>query len=134
MLFGKGAVNRCEYFFVLNWFGWQEKQKINNTFSIKNQRKVRNDYVVQYKSKYLQLEEIQPTTIYKKDAVIIEEHLDESIHIHKNGKYLNFQELNQRPEKEIEIKLPVITIRKSQHISPANHPWRRMQINQKIKF
>jgi hypothetical protein len=117
----------------------QEKNNLDHVFSIKNIRKVRNDFVIQYKSRYFQLDEIQVTTIYKKDEVIVEEHLDSSIHICKKtnygDKYLNFTELLTKPIKEIEIKLPAITRYKSQYIPPADHPWRSFQFNnrQEIK-
>lgn len=109
----------------------EEKKRIDNIFSIKNQRIVRNDFVVQYQNRYFQLDQIQPTTVYKKDKVIIEEHLDNSIHISKKEKYLNFTELKERPEKEISIKLPAITLTKTQYIPPSNHPWRKFTINKK---
>jgi hypothetical protein len=110
----------------------QEKKRLDNILSIKTQRTVRNDYVVQYKSRYFQLTEVQEnTTVFKRDLVIIEEHLDNSIHINKQGKYLNFKELPKKPEKEMDLKLVAITRKKSVYIPPANHPWRRFVINQK---
>lgn len=108
----------------------QEKQNLNNIFSRKTKRIVRNDYVIQYRNRYFQLEEIQKNTIvYKKDIVIVEEHLDKSIHINKNGKYLNFKELSTKPKKEIDIKLSAITKNKSDYKPPANHPWRSFQFS-----
>ncbi len=112
----------------------QEKDKLNNIFSIKSTRKIRNDFVVQYKNRYFQLNEIQPTTVYKKDEVIIEEHLDDSIHISKKDKYLSFKELPHKPKKENELKLPAITKRKSDYTPPADHPWRSYQFKkEKLK-
>jgi transposase len=108
-----------------------EIKNINHIFSIKKTRIVRNDFVVQYLNRYFQLEEIQTTTVYKKDQVIVEEHLDDSIHISKKGKYLNFVELVEKPQKEISLKLPAITLTKSHYTPPADHPWRRFVINQK---
>ncbi len=123
----------------------RKKKNLNNIFSIKNIRIVRNDFVVQYKNRYFQLNEIQKnTTVYKKDKVIVEEHLDDNIHICKktnNGdKYLEFTELKEKPEKEIPIKLPALTVTKTQYIPPANHPWRsfqfskHQQIKEKVKI
>lgn len=117
----------------------QEKNNLDNIFSIKKTRKVRNDFVIQYKNRYFQLDEVQETTVYKKDEVIVEEHLNRSIHICKKtnygNKYLNFTELLAKPVKEIEIKLPAITRYKSQYIPPINHPWRSFQFGniQEIK-
>jgi hypothetical protein len=114
----------------------QEKKRLNNILSIKTQRTVRNDYVVQYKSRYFQLTETQKEiTVFKKDQVIVEEHLDDSININKQGKYLSFKELPEKPEKEIDLKLVAITRKKSVYIPPANHPWRSFYFskNQKVK-
>lgn len=112
------------------------KKEINNLdhiFSVKESRKVRNDFVVQYKNSYFQLDEIQTVTVYKKDEVIVEKHLDDSIHICKKtnhgDKYLNFKELEAKPLKEIEIKLPAITRYKTPYIPPVNHPWRSFKFS-----
>lgn len=102
-----------------------EKETLDNIFSIKEQRKVKNDYVVQYKNRYFQLEEIQKTTIFKKDSITIEEHLDKKILIQKNNKYLNFFELKEKPIKELNMNLIAITTHKSNYIPPASHPWRK---------
>jgi transposase len=116
------------------------KKEINNldhVFSVKKFRKVRNDFVVQYKNRYFQLDEIQITTVYKKDEVIVEEHLDDSIHICKKtnhgDKYLSFKELPAKPVKEIEIKLPAITRYKTSYIPPINHPWRSFKFSNRQK-
>lgn len=117
----------------------QESNNLDHIFSIKEIRKVRNDFVVQYKNRYFQLDEIQVTTVYKKDEVTVEEHLNDSIHICKKtnygDKYLSFKELPAKPVKEIEIKLPAITRYKTSYIPPINHPWRNFQFGntQKVK-
>ena len=57
----------------------------------------------------------------------------EYIHIHLNGDikinlkehYLNYAILPERPLKEIEIKLPALTIRKQSGWKPTiDHPWK----------
>jgi hypothetical protein len=104
----------------------QEKKKLHHIFSIKEQRKVRNDFVIQYKNRYFQLHQIQPTTVYKRDCVIIEECLDGSVSICKKTShrdiYLHFKELDQKPKKEIHIKLPAITLTKSHYTPPDTPP------------
>ena len=47
------------------------KQKLNQIFSIQNQRVVMNDYTIRFENKYFQLNQEQPTTVYKKDRVMI---------------------------------------------------------------
>jgi transposase len=111
----------------------REKGSLNHIFSIKNQRVVRNDFIVQYQNRYFQLEEIQPITVYKKDKVIVEEHLDDSICIGKKDKYLKFTELKEKPKKEIPVKLPALTLTKTRYTPPADHPWRKLIFSQKLK-
>lgn len=104
----------------------QIKNQLPQIFSIQKQRKVNNDYTIRFENDYFQLEQKQPTTVYKKDTVIMEKHLDGSTKINLNNKYLNYKVLPDRPKKEIDIKLPAITTRKqSNYIPPANHPWRK---------
>jgi transposase len=109
----------------------QEKQKLKNIFCVQTERVVRNDYVIQYKSRYFQLEEVQKVTVYRKDTVRVEEHLDNSIHITKNDTYLNFKELPGKPPKEYNIKLPAISVKKLHYKPPIDHPWRKYQFSKR---
>lgn len=108
-----------------------EKQNLDSIFSVHSQRLVKNDYTIQFKSQWIQLNELQPTTVYKKDKVTIEERLDSSLHIALKGKYLNYEILPERPQK-VKMLLPALTTTKSTWIPPAKHPWRRYQINNNI--
>jgi len=118
-----------------------ELSNLDHIFSTKSIRRVRNDFVIQYKNRYFQLKEIQKSiTVYKKDEVIVEEHLNGDIHLCKKtitgDKYLDFIELNSKPTREIDIKLPAITKVKTVYIPPADHPWRNQTIfkaQQKLK-
>ena len=104
----------------------QAKQKLPQIFSIQNQRMVMNDYTIRFENQYLQLSQEQPTTVYKKDVVIIEKHLDNAIKINLKEHCLNYAILPERPKKEIDIKLPALTIRKqSEWKPPIDHPWRK---------
>jgi len=80
----------------------QTKDQLPQIFSIQKQRKVNNDYTIRFENDYLQLEQEQPTTVYKKDTIIMEKHLDGSTKINLNNKYLNYKVLPDRPKKEIE--------------------------------
>ena len=110
----------------------QLKDKLPQVFSRQSQRIVHNDYTVMFENKYFQLNKEQPTTVYKKDTVIIEEHLDGSIKINLKGYYLNYTVLPERPKKIIDIKLPALTRRQqSDWKPPVDHPWRKSFIQQK---
>jgi hypothetical protein len=106
------------------------KKQLTQIFSIQSQRKVNNDYTIMFKNQFFQLDEKQPTTVYKKDTVIIEEHLNGEIKINLKGHCLNYQVLPERPKKIKDIPLVALTNRPAPYIPPPNHPWRRMQINQ----
>ena len=101
-----------------------DQTNLDKIFSIQSQRQIKNDFTVQFKNIWYQLDEIQPATVYKKDLVLIEERLDGSIHLSKKEKYLNFKKLPARPEK-IKTKLIALTPSKAPWIPPANHPWRK---------
>lgn len=99
------------------------KDGLPRIFSIQSQRKVCNDYTVMFKNQYFQLEREQPTTVFKKDAVIIEEHLNGEIKICLKDKYLNYKTLPERPKK-LNVLLPAITRKRTEWKPPMNHPWR----------
>ena len=102
------------------------KQKLPQIFSIQNQRMVMNDCTIRFENQYLQLNQEQPTTVYKKDAVIMEKHLNGDIKINLKERYLDYTVLPERPKKEIDVKLPALTIRKqSDWKPPIDHPWRK---------
>jgi hypothetical protein len=100
-------------------------KELDKIFSVQFERTINNDYTIRFKSNYYQLTEVQPTTVYKKDKVIIEEHLSGEVKIALRDKYLDYFKLPEKPKKEIDIKLVALTTRKSTaHIPPLNHPWK----------
>ena len=99
------------------------REKLSSIFSVQSQRKVHNDYTVQFKTRWFQLNAIQQTTVYKGDAVILEERLDGTLHIRLKHTYLHYTELPDRP-KPILMKVTVLTRKKPTWIPPKNHPWR----------
>lgn len=99
---------------------------LNKILSVQSERKIHNDYTVHFKNTFYQLTETQPTTVYKKDVVIIEEHLNGETRIALRQHYLNYTRLPERPKKERVVKLAALTVRKpSNWKPPANHPWRQ---------
>ena len=102
-----------------------ELTRINNIFSIQSYRNVNNDFTVRFKSKWFQLKEQQPTLVLRKDQILVEEHLDGSIHLNLRNKYLEYTELPQRPEK---VKMHVTGLTKERQLwkPPMNHPWKKL--------
>ena len=101
-----------------------DKENIDKIFSIQSKRQVKNDFTIQFKNTWYQLAEIQPTTVYRKDDVLVEERLNGEVYLSKKEKYLNFKNLPARPEK-VKTNLAAITPQKSNWIPPENHPWRK---------
>jgi len=110
-----------------------EKENLNKILSIQSERIINNDYTVRFKNSYYQLTETQPTTVYKKDKITIEEHLNGEIKICNRKHYLNYFYLPKRPEKEINVKLVALTSKPPTGWKPPiNHPWRtQFLINKK---
>ncbi|TSC73714.1 MAG: transposase [Parcubacteria group bacterium Gr01-1014_48] len=118
----------------------QEKEELDSIFSVQSSRQVGNDFTIRFKNQWLQLEEKQSVTVCKKDDVLVEERLDQSIQLRslRRGKYLLYRALPERPQRT--VKTPVLsttTGTKSPWIPPANHPWRndgkRMKSGKQIK-
>lgn len=101
-----------------------EKEHLDRIFSIQSQRKVNNDFTIQFKNHWYQLAELQPTTIRSRETIIIEQWLDGTIRLNKQGYYLNYILLPNRPEKAKTNPL-IITTHKLNWIPPENHPWRK---------
>ena len=99
--------------------------ELDKILSSQSERTVGNDYTVRFKNNYYQLNKTQPTTVFKKDAVIIEEHLTGEVKISLRNHYLNYSRLPERPKKEIIVRLAALTARPPiRWKPPANHPWR----------
>jgi len=100
--------------------------KLNSIFSKHYVRSINNDFTIQYKTRFYQLEQIQPTTVFKTDKVLIEERLDNTIQIKYKDRYLNFFLLPERPKK-IKSNPVILTTHKPNYIPPIDHPWRRFR-------
>jgi len=101
-----------------------EKENLEQIFSLKATRIVNNDFTISYESQWYQLDKIQPATICRKDKVAIEKRLDGKIFISLRNKYLNFKELEKRPEK-IKMKVKFLTKTEPAWKPPVDHPWRK---------
>ena len=110
------------------------KEKLPQIFSIQKTRIVNNNYTIRFKTQYFQLNRIQTTTVYKKDKILVEKHLNGEIKLRTRDCYLNYEILPERPQKEIDIKLPALTRQKQgDYKPPFNHPWRKQFLHEKIK-
>ena len=107
--------------------------RLSSIFSRQIERTILNDFTFSLRKQWYQLAKEQPVTVCKNDAVVIEEHLDRTIQIRLRGKYLNYELLPKRPERQIDKHIWVLPA--IGHIPAANHPWRlagRAQILAKL--
>lgn len=102
----------------------KEKNNLSSIFSRQETRIVQNDFTFSFKNEWYQLTNIQPVTICKKDEIIVEEHLDHTIHIKLRGKGLNYLLLPQRPKKVVVPFVIAKSAPKPTKPSP-DHPWRK---------
>lgn len=102
----------------------KEQNNLSSIFSRQETRVVQNDFTFSFKNQWYQLTKTQPVTICKKDEIIVEEHLNHTIHIKLRGKELNCLLLPQRPKKVI---VPFVIAKSAPtHIKPTfDHPWRK---------
>ncbi len=98
--------------------------KLKNIFARHHIRKIHHDFTVQFKQLFYQLKEIQPTTVFKRDSVLMIERLDGKVKIQYKGQYLNYLELPEKPMK-VSVLPVVLTEHTLNWIPPRNHPWRQ---------
>ena len=105
-----------------------QRKSIDAIFSKQEKRKVNNDYTLQFKTRWFQLEATQPTPLYKRDTVTVEEQLDGTLRIRMKDVYLKYHELPKRPKK---INVPVIALteKKPHWTPPPDHPWKKSYKN-----
>ncbi len=104
------------------------KINLSSIFSQQSVRSINNDFTIRFKNTWYQLKEIQPTTIYKSDKVIMEERLDGTVHIGCNGEYLKAFVLPEQPKKQKTQPL-ILTTHTLNWKPAADHPWRQFITN-----
>jgi hypothetical protein len=102
-----------------------QQMKLSSIFSVQSKRKVHNDYTIQFKTWWFQLEATQKTAVYKRDEVIVEEHLDGTIQIRLKDVYLKYHDLPERP-KPVRVPVVALTAQKPHWKPPKDHPWRKL--------
>lgn len=101
-----------------------EIEMLPHIFSKKIIRKVNNDFTVMHNKIIYQLTKEQTVTVCKKDSVLVEDHLDGTIAIlhEQRQRYLNFEEIPERPKKIRDVVLPA---NKKAYVPAKDHPWRK---------
>jgi transposase-like protein len=94
---------------------------LDNILCIKEERVLRNDFTISYKGKLYQI-----TESIKARKVTVEERINGKMLITYNGASVKFKKITERPEKQ---KKPHIVKKKTTISLPAEHPWRKFNIN-----
>jgi len=102
-----------------------DQTNLDKIFSRQEVRTVNNDFTISYKSQWIQLSKDQPTVIERKDKILVEERLNNSIHLSLRGNYLNYRILPNRPKANGNKMKHTNIIPKKQHKPADNHPWRQ---------
>lgn len=100
-----------------------DQRECNRIFSVQSARTVNNDFTIQFKTSWLQLEEVQPTTVRPHEKVLMEEWLEGTIRVSLRGLYLKYFVLPQRPKKMASQPL-LLTTHPLNWTAPEDHPWR----------
>lgn len=97
-----------------------ERKQLKSIFSRQTERTIQNDFTLSFKNQWYQLTKEQPATVCKKDKIIVEEHIDGCIQIRLRGKYLNYQLLPVRPQKQVQPWVLAATAQTpKRHFAPA---------------
>ena len=102
----------------------RDKVNMNRIFSVQSERVINNDFTIQFKTKWYQLAEIQPTNVRAREKVTVEEWLDKSLHFSLREKYLKYIKLPKRPKRAPSSPI-IVTGHKLNWKPPIDHPWRK---------
>lgn len=110
----------------------EQRKRLPSTFSVQSKRTVTNDFTFRFKNQWYQLSAQQSIAVYRGDMVVIEERLDETIHIRLNDIYLAFTPIAklERPRRP---RVTALTKQKPAWKPPIDHPWRRAQASAAAK-
>ncbi|MEK6704273.1 MAG: ISNCY family transposase [Bdellovibrionota bacterium] len=100
-----------------------EKQQLRSIFSLKSIRRVNPDFTLQFKNHFYQLKEIQPVTVRPREEIVVEEWLDQTLHLKFRNQELNFFLLPGKPQKVSASQPAILTTHRLNWKPPANHPW-----------
>jgi transposase len=103
---------------------------LRTVFCIEEERRVNNDWTLQYKNRYLQILKDNKIQVRRGEKVTISQWLDDSIHLLCRGEGLKYKELPSRPIKEAIQQVKTMRPGKK-YIPPENHPWRSFSLCEK---
>lgn len=120
--FGVKATKKSNYHKIL---ASKELTDLNDSFCVKENRVVANDFTVQHNNQYYQILEKQKYRVLRKSKVIVKTHLDNTIQLEQKGNNLDYKLLSEKPKPK--KKVTISEIRRKMKPTPlsSNHPWRK---------
>ena len=108
------------------------KEDLDQILSVQHERVVGNDFTARFKTRWLQLDKIQPTLVLPRSKVVVEERLDGSLRLRQKGRYLNFKILDEQPKPSpVPIALTSNPKPRGTTKPKPDHPWRNLTINRR---
>jgi len=105
-----------------------QDMNLRTVFCWEEPRTVGNDWVVRYKNCFFQIVS-QPNLPPARRRVIVQEHLDGSIHMVYRGKEIVFKEIKRLPiYLQISSGKALIPKPKKKYIPSSTHPWRKFNL------
>jgi transposase len=99
---------------------------LNTILCIKTERALRNDFTVAHNTKLYQIEEAVQAS-----KLMIQDRIDGSMVVLHQGRRLKYKPIDQRPPK-VELPKRSSLRRTKSYIPPADHPWRKFRITNRI--
>lgn len=97
--------------------------KLEEALCFQEQRVVQNDWTVRWRNRWLQVEAAERKLALAGKKIVVRELLDDRIQLVHRGRLLQYQELAQRPVREIKNVPPQSGC--GPRKPAADHPWRR---------
>ena len=80
-----------------------------------------------YKNIWYQLKETQSVAMFTGEILTVEEKFSGTVKFRLRGKYLNYKQLPERPEKIYQKSVPWVLAKPSPTVPAKDHPWRSRQ-------
>ena len=102
-----------------------KRTDLDRILSKQEERSIAKDYTVRYKGRLFQILDVQKENVLTRNKVLIEQRLDDSIHIRYKDVYLNYEAITEKQPARTCKKVEIMTRKEVTNIPSLNHPWRR---------
>jgi hypothetical protein len=107
-----------------------KQHDLGRILSVQTRRIVERDYTVRLNNRFFQILPDQPVRVRPKDAVLIEQRLDGSIHLRFKGAYLAFRAIPKPAKKPRPLRVLNVALAKAPRLTsykpPASHPFKSL--------